>query len=272
MSASAPARPASIRARLAAGDTLAGMQSFSASPVLVEAMGHAGLDFVVVDMEHCPTGLETLVELVRTCDGCGIVPLTRIPDLDAKTIGRCLDVGVAGIVLPHASPARCRAALAAAWYAPKGERGACPVVRAAGYLPPDWNEYARAANDDVLVVPLVEDAEGLAAIEEIFAIDGIDVVFLGPFDLSISLGLGGVDFRHPRMAAILADVVACARHHGKYVLTTVGATIDNDYAATLIGAGARLLSFSADVAVFMAACRRAVGVRDECVRAATSPR
>jgi len=263
-----PAKPMPILPRLRAGETLAGMQSFSASPVFVEAMGHAGLDFVVVDMEHCPTGLETLTQLVRTCDASGLVPLTRVPELDPPTIGRCLDLGVAGIVLPHATPARCRAALEASLYAPEGRRGACPVVRAAGYLPPDWDAHARAANDEVLVIPLVEDASALDTIDDIFAIDGIDVVFLGPFDLSISLGLRGADFRHPRMAAILADVVAVARRHGKFVMTTVGATIDNAYAAALIDAGARMLSFSADVAVFMAACRRAVGVRDECVRAA----
>lgn len=256
--------PTPLLQRLKSGDTLAGMQSFSASPVLIEAMGHAGIDFVVVDMEHCPTGLETLTQLIRAAEATGIVPLTRVPDLDPLTISRSLDVGVAGIVLPHASPERSRAALDAALYAPRGNRGACPVVRAAGYLPRDWEQHTKTTNDQLLVIPLIEDASAVDSIDEILAIEGIDVVFIGPFDLSVSLGLGGADYRHPRMAQILADAVAAAQRRGKFVMTTVGATIDNAYAASLIQAGARMLSFSADVAVFMNACRKIVEVRDSC--------
>ncbi len=94
------------------------------------------------------------------------------------------------------------------------------------------------------------------------------MVFVGPFDLSISLGLGGADYRHPRMAQVLRDVVAAAAMRGKFVMTTVGATIDNAYAVELINFGVQMLSFSADVAVFMNACRGAVRVRDDAARTA----
>lgn len=256
--------PAPLLQRLRSGHVLAGMQSFSASSVFVEVMGHAGIDFVVVDMEHCPTGLETLAELVRAAGAAGIVPLTRVPDLDVKLIGRALDVGVAGVVLPHASARRCRAALDAALYAPRGSRGACPVVRPAGFLPVDWPAYAEGANQHVLVIPLIEDAGALDELDDILDIDGIDIVFIGPFDLSVSIGLGGADYRHPRMAEILKRAVDGARRRGKFVMTTVGATIDNAYAAMLMEAGVPMLSFSADVAVFMNACRGIVEVRDAC--------
>jgi 4-hydroxy-2-oxoheptanedioate aldolase len=252
----------SLLQRLRVGETLAGMQSFAASPVLVEAMGHAGLDFTIVDMEHCPTGLETLAHLLRAAEASGLVPLVRVPELDASLIGRVLDLGTRGIVLPHASPARCAAALSAARYAPAGSRGACPVVRAAGYLPSDWQAYASTANDEVLVLPLIEDATAVEEIEAILDIEGIDIVFVGPFDLAISLGLPGADYRHAQLAAILARIVRAARERGKFVMTTVGATIDHDYAASLVAAGVRLLSFSADVAVFFTACRRIARLRD----------
>jgi 4-hydroxy-2-oxoheptanedioate aldolase len=248
--------------RLRAGATLAGMQCFSASPVMIEAMGQGGLDFTIVDMEHCPTSLETLAHCVRAADASGIVPLARVPQLDRQLIGRALDLGVRGIVLPHASPDRCAAAVRSCRYAPEGERGACPVVRAAGYLPADWSAHADRTNREVLVVPLVEDPEAVEAIDSIFAIDGIDIVFLGPFDLSISMGLKGADYRHPKLAEILDRVVAAANKRGKYVMTTVGATIEHEYAAALVARGVRLLSFSADVAVFLTACRRIAALRD----------
>jgi 2-keto-3-deoxy-L-rhamnonate aldolase RhmA len=238
------------------------MQSFSASPVLIEAMGSGGLDFVTIDMEHCPTGLETVAHLARAADAVGLVPFVRVPELNAPLIGRVLDLGVRGVVIPHASPDRCRAAVRAARYAPDGERGACPVIRAAGYLPADWEEHARHINREVLVIPLIEDAAAVDQVDAILGQDGIDVVFFGPFDLATSLGLPGADCRHPTMAQALARVVEAARRRGKWVMTTVGATIDHDYAALLVRSGVRLLSFSADVAVFVAACRRISQARE----------
>jgi 2-keto-3-deoxy-L-rhamnonate aldolase RhmA len=251
-----------LLSRLRSGARLGGMQSFSASPVLVEAMGHAGLDFVVVDMEHCPTGLETLAHLIRAAESAGIVPLTRVPDLDPLRISRALDLGVAGIVLPHATPSRCREALAAARYAPEGIRGACPVVRSTGWLAGDWRQHARQSNTEVLVIPLLEDASAVDSLDAMLDIDGIEIVFIGPFDLSVSLGLGGADFRHPTLAAILQRCVALAQARGKFVMTTVGATLDSGYATHLMSSGVRMLSFSADVAVFHHACRAAVSLRD----------
>jgi 4-hydroxy-2-oxoheptanedioate aldolase len=247
--------------RLAQPGTVTGMQCFSASPVMVEAMGQGGLDFTIIDMEHCPTQLETVAHLARAADASGVAPLVRVPDLDLPLIGRTLDLGVQGIVLPHASVDRCRAAVRAARYAPEGDRGACPVVRGAGYLPTDWDAHARRSNRETLVVPLVEDEAAVEAIDGIFALDGIEVVFLGPFDLAISMGLGAADYRHPKLSAILDRVIAAGRKHGKHVMTTVGATIDEQYAASLVAKGVKCLSFSADVAVFLAACRRIAALR-----------
>lgn len=258
-----------LLARLRAGEVLAGMQCFTASPVLVEAMGHAGLDFVTVDMEHCPTGLETLAHLLRAADASGIAPLARVPRLDGAEIGRVLDLGAAGIVLPHASTERCRQALRHARYAPVGDRSACPMIRAAGYLTTDWTDFARR-RDDALVVPLIEDVEGLASCEEILDLDGIEVVFLGPFDLSLSMGLAGQDYRHPRLAQALDRVTRAARARGKFVMTTVASRIDHGYASLLLQNGVRLLSFSADVGVFAAACRGIAGLARSAVTEAAA--
>lgn len=249
--------------KLRSGRTLTGMQCFSASPTLVECMGGAGLDFTVIDLEHCPTGLETVCQLVRAADCSQIASLVRVPDLDAALIGRTLDLGVLGIVLPHSDSGRCRRALRAMRYAPDGDRGACPVVRAAGYLPPSWADFAQQANRQVMLIPLIEDAAGVSEVAEILELDGVEVVFLGPFDLSVSMGLPGADFRHPKLATVLDAVLAAAARQGKYVMTTVGATLDEDYAAHLVARGVRLLSFSADIAVFLNACRRIAAINQE---------
>lgn len=255
-------RSGTLTARLHGGETLVGMQCFTASPVLVEAMGMAGFDFTILDREHCPTGLETVAHLARAAQASGLTPLVRIPELSRIEIGRALDLGVRGVVVPHGNLERCRAALEAARYAPQGKRGACPAVRAAGYLPADWAAFAARENEEILVVPLIEDGEALEQIEQVVALEGIEIVFLGPFDLAQSLGLPGADYRHPTLSAALDRVVAAAAARGKWVMTTVGATIDEDYASLLVERGVRLLSFSADVAVFLAACRRIAALRD----------
>jgi 4-hydroxy-2-oxoheptanedioate aldolase len=244
-----------LLARLQEGRVLTGMQCFSASPVLVEAMGAAGLDFVTLDMEHCPTGMETIAHLLRATGRSALVPLVRVPELDRPTIGRVLDLGAAGIVIPHATPERAREAVRFCRYEPEGIRGACPVVRAANYLPGDWNEYACNANASTLVVPLIEDAAAIEDASAILDVEGVDIVFVGPFDLAMNMGLSGSDYRHPRLMAALERVVRAAESRGKFVMTTVGGTIDRDYAATLLAAGVRLMSFSADIAVFLTACK-----------------
>jgi 4-hydroxy-2-oxoheptanedioate aldolase len=242
--------------RLRAGKILTGMQCFSASPVLVEAMGAGGLDFVTIDMEHCPTGLESLAHLLRAADSSAIVPLARVPELNRATIGRVLDLGAQGIVLPHASPERCKAALDFARYAPLGSRGACPMIRAARYMPSDWSSHASQANARIAIIPLIEDAQAVEDAQSILDIEGIDMVFVGPFDLSLSLGVPGADFRHPTMAAALTKVVEAAQQRDKYVMTTIASTIEQSYASLLIERGVRMMSFSVDVAVFLTACKR----------------
>lgn len=246
--------------RLRGGAILTGMQCFTASPVLVEAMGHAGLDFVTIDMEHCPTGLETMGHLFRAADASGIVPFARVPKLDSSTIGRVLDLGAAGVVLPHASIERSKLALQYARYAPAGSRSACPMIRAAGYMGADWAAFAQQADSGVHVIPLIEDEQGLEECEGILDIEGVDMVFVGPFDLSMSLGLPGADYRHPRLADALQRITGAAARRGKYVMTTVASSIDPAYARSLLDAGVTLMSFSADVGVFFKACRDIAGL------------
>jgi 4-hydroxy-2-oxoheptanedioate aldolase len=99
----------------------------------------------------------------------------------------------------------------AARYAPDGERVACPIVRATGYWPDDWSAYAQKANREVLVLPLIEDTAAIDELEAIAAIPGVDGLFIGPYDLLVSVGVPSADFDHPKMSAAFDRAVAACR-------------------------------------------------------------
>jgi 2-keto-3-deoxy-L-rhamnonate aldolase RhmA len=251
-----------VRQALERGELVMGMMHFTGSPMLVEVMARAGLDFFIIDMEHSPIDLGLAAHLVRAADAAGITPFLRVPDVDPGLIKKVLNLGVQGIVIPHATRETCQAAVKAVRFAPEGTRGSCPAIRAAHYGPPDWKAYTSQANRDVLVIPLLEETETLEDIEALVALPGVDVVFLGPFDFAISCGAPGAGFDHPLIAEALDRVVAHARRHGKYVMTSVGDQISTDYGRQILARGVRLISFSADALVFLKACRDIAALKD----------
>jgi 2-keto-3-deoxy-L-rhamnonate aldolase RhmA len=119
----------SLRNRFVRGDSLTGMIDFIGAPMVIEILAQAGIDFVIIDMEHCPMDMDRLAHLIRAADAAGIAPLVRVPEVDAGLIKRVLNLDVAGIVIPHGTRQSCEALVRAARYAPEGERGACPIVR-----------------------------------------------------------------------------------------------------------------------------------------------
>jgi 4-hydroxy-2-oxoheptanedioate aldolase len=251
----------SFRAKLESGANLAGMMHFTGSPMLIEVMASAGLDFTNIDMEHSPIDIGLVAHLIRAADAAGIAPFVRVPMVDPALILQILNLGAPGIIIPHASRKDCMEAVAAARYAPEGIRGSCPAIRGAGYTQPDWAAWTRQANREVTVIPLLEEKEDVDNADEILAIDGVDIVFLGPFDYSVALGIPGATFEHPLMAAGLDGLVAKARARGKYVMTSVGARIDTAYARQIFKRGVRLISYSADALVFQEACKQIAATR-----------
>jgi len=250
-----------VRAALGRGDVLMGMMLFTGSPMIIEVMSRAGLDFVIIDMEHSPIDLGLVAHLVRAADAAGITPFLRIPQVDAGLIKKALNLGVQGLVIPHATIESCRAVLQAARFAPEGNRGACPAIRAAGYSPRNWKEYAEQANREIVIIPLLEEAGTINDIDELIALPGVDVVFLGPFDFAISAGVPGAGFEHPLIAAALDRVIDRAHAHGKYVMTSIGDQISPDYVGQILARGVRMISFSADALVFLRACREIAALK-----------
>ena len=188
-----------------------GTWSQIASEECIDMLGASGLDFTIVDCEHGAFGIETAEKLFRAADANDLVPLVRAPSRDAIFVGRALDAGAAAVVVPQiASAAEARMMVAAARFAPEGTRGACPCVRAGRHYIRDWRGYAAQQREQTGIIALVETAAGVSAIEEICAVDGLQALMLGPFDLSVSMGCGG-DYRHATVQNALGRMLTAAR-------------------------------------------------------------
>jgi 4-hydroxy-2-oxoheptanedioate aldolase len=251
-----------IRELLEAGKTVTGMLCFTGSPMVVEMMAVAGVDFVIIDMEHSALDLDRAAHLIRAADAAGITPFVRVPETDPPLIKKLLNLGAAGIVLPHATRENCTELLNAMLYAPVGERGACQLVRSAGYTRGDWNAHAERANREVMAIPLLEDKETIGDFASLAAMPGLEIYFVGPTDLSISLGVPGATFDDPVMGAALDQVVATARKHGKYVMTLIGNNLDVDYGKRIVKRGVQVIALGTDADLFMNSMQRLSAIKE----------
>jgi 2-keto-3-deoxy-L-rhamnonate aldolase RhmA len=211
--------PRRIRSKLETGQQVFGATLQLPCPEIVEIAGHAGLDYVWIDSEHGTFDLRDIAEMVRAADASGLDALVRVPDHSASFIQRVLDLGSAGIIVPHVrNAAEASALVAAAKFAPAGTRGACPCTRDVGHVSLDWSTDYRRANADVLVFGLIEDVEGVENVEAIAHESGIDGLLFGPFDLSQSLGFEG-DIAHPDIEQMEKRVTSAAQAAGIEYIT-----------------------------------------------------
>lgn len=251
-----------VRAALARGETVTGIILFSGSPMITELAAAAGIDFVIIDMEHSALDFDQCAHVIRAADAAGITPFVRVPEVGAALIKKILNLGAAGIAVPHANRENCAAALRYAQYSPAGERGVCTIVRSAGYAPGNWGEHVRDTNRELMVIPLLEDRDTIAEFEAMAAMPGLDVFFIGPTDLSISLGVPHASFDDPKMSAALDKVVNVAKKHGKYVMTTIGNRLDPAYGKSVRQRGVQAVVLGTDGHLFLDACRRLGAIKD----------
>lgn len=179
-----------FRARCTGSELTVGTFAAIPHPVAMEVTAAAGVDFICIDWEHAQISRERIEDLVRAADIHRVPAMVRVPGHAPESIAAALDAGAAGILVPRVSTAdQVRAAVQATRYPPIGSRGVGPG-RAAGYgyrIP----DYLASANENLLLAIQVETAEGLANIEAIAAVDGVDVIFIGPGDLSVSIDAMG---------------------------------------------------------------------------------
>ncbi len=217
-------RQFSFKTRARGGEPLLGTWIQMLSPESVEMAAAAGFDFVVIDTEHGFFEIGGAENLVRAADAAGIIPLVRVARRDPTLIGKALDQGAEGTVYPGVStPQEAREAAAGSRYAPDGNRGACPFVRATDHLARDWQSFAQSSNEGAVNVLLVEGAEGVQQVEEIVAVPGVDAVMLGPFDLSVALGVAG-ETEHPKVLEAFSRIISSAGEHGVMVIPNIFVT------------------------------------------------
>ncbi|PJJ62408.1 HpcH/HpaI aldolase family protein [Compostimonas suwonensis] len=184
-----------------------------ADPAVVELIALAGFDGAFIDMEHSVFDVGLVAEMIRIADLSGITPVVRIPSVDPGLIQRLLDAGAQGIQIPHVDGVDgAKAAVQAVRYPPLGERGAHGGTRAAGYGTVPWDEHVRTSNSEILLIVMAEDTETIDQLEQIAAVDGIDLVAFGPADLGVALGLAG---KPQELKAAFVDLVTRVRSVGK---------------------------------------------------------
>ncbi|MET0663883.1 MAG: aldolase/citrate lyase family protein [Ilumatobacteraceae bacterium] len=237
----------SLSARWRDGATTLGAWISLRDPLLAEVAGQAGFDYVVIDMQHGLNDYGDVVGMVQAMAGTATVPLVRVPWNDQGTIGRVLDAGALGVIIPMVNTVdEARRAVAACRYAPDGTRSVGPLIPRVRYGPDYWS----IANDTVVCIPMIETRQAIEGIDEILEVPGVDAVYVGPADLSMTYGLVPRVDQHgePFDGALATVVEACRRHD-----VTPGIHANTSLAATRHAAGFRMITVGFDAAPAIAA-------------------
>jgi 2-dehydro-3-deoxyglucarate aldolase/4-hydroxy-2-oxoheptanedioate aldolase len=250
-------RPNLAKRTLAEGGVALGTFVFEFATAGTGTMaGIAGADFVLYDMEHTGWGFETIELLIGATRAAGAAPYVRVPTAQRSYLSRVLDLGAMGVMVPMV-PDRHQAEDIVAWskYPPMGVRGTAFGFRRDAFVVGDIVATMSSANAETLLIAQIETVEGLANVEEIAAVEGIDVLWIGQFDLTTSMGIPG-RFDLPAFGEALDRVAVAAAANGKvvgYMATSL------EEAAAMIDRGFRCIAYSHDVDVYTGALRAAFG-------------
>lgn len=223
----------------------------------------AGAEFAMFDMEHTGWSLETVRMLLATCRATEMVPMVRVPATEYHFIARCLDLGAMGIMVPMVESAeQAQKIVQSAKYPPVGRRGAAFGVAHDDYTGGDIVEKIASANREILLIAQIETAQGLQHVDAIAAVAGIDVLWIGQFDLTNSLGIPG-QFDHPLFLQSVEKVVKVCKQHNKipgYMVSDVAG------AKMMLEQGFRILAYSGDIWLYQAALSQGIAAFREQVR------
>lgn len=201
-----------LRNRLLADETLIGTWLKTPSPIVVEVLGLTGLDLLCIDAEHAPFGRYELDRCIHAARMADLATVVRVPTSQPHHILQPLDCGATGVVVPHVLGADQAAAIARCARFAQGGRGYAGSTRAAGYATKPMAEHKQTSNAETVVIAQIEDAEAIEHVEAIAAVDGIDAVFVGTVDLSVSMGADGPTA--PQVVDAVGTITEAARRSG----------------------------------------------------------
>lgn len=243
-------RPNHAKARLKAGKPVVGSWLGIPSAISARFMASLGFDYLTVDMEHQPIGIEAASHMFTAIAAAGITPLARIPWNTPENIKRVLDCGAAGIVVPMVNTrAEAEAAVAAAKYPPAGIRSVGGALHAMNFATDPATYYARA-NDEILVVVQAESPQGVANADEILSVPGVDAVFIGPNDLLAQMGkVPKMETPDPQFVEALDHIVKTAH---KYGVAPGIHTADHEACNRRLAQGFRFMAIASDARFLVA--------------------
>jgi 2-keto-3-deoxy-L-rhamnonate aldolase RhmA len=234
-----------------------------ATPGIGHILKAAGMDFAFFDMEHSGFTFETLKSAVRYFEAAGVPTIVRVPAQESDMLARACDMGAEGLIAPMISTvAQAQAMVDAVKYFPAGRRGVGLQMAHDNYRAAPVADALKAANDRTAVICLIETAEGARNVDAIAALPGVDGLWVGHFDLSVSLGIPG-EFGHPKFGIAMDGIIAAAKKHGK----ALGRLVPNvEQGITFHRQGFDFICYSGDVWVLrdgLAAASKAIreGVR-----------
>ena len=219
-----------------------------ASPLVTEVFAQSGLDFQVIDLEHGPFILDKLHLHVSACENSpSCSPLVRIPSNEDWMSLQVLDQGAHGVVVPHISNSQAAEELVKSIkYYPPGERGFTPFSKAGGFNNKKTSSYVKKANDSILSVVIIESQEGLANLDEIVDVDGVDIIYFGAFDLSQAFGCPG-EVKNPKVISAIQNGVEIVNRKGKCAGGFVPQSKDD--VKWLLDMGMRFITYEVDSSI-----------------------
>ncbi len=256
-------KPNRLQQVLAEGRVPAGhMISEFATRGIAKIVEAAGLDFVLLDMEHTGHGIARIADLLAWFKATPVAPIVRVPQPHYHFLARVMDAGALGVMVPNVETAEeAKSVVDAVKYAPLGRRGVGLGTAHTDYvMPKDPGRYFEEANRATTVICQIESEQGLANADAIAAVEGVDILWVGHYDLTMSMGMPG-DFRAPRFLEAMKRVAGAAKRHGKSAGIQPG---NLDQAAEWFALGFNVFSWGADAAVYGRALREAIGALRDC--------
>lgn len=237
----------------------------TASSYVTECKGYTGFDYIIIDNEHSPVEAEASVGIVRAAELTGLTPFARGREISRPAVLKFLDVGVQGLIVPNVKAAdEVKELVSYCKYSPLGQRGFCPSRKDGWGFDGELSvrETMDFFNDNVLLIPQCETSEALEAIEEIAAVDGVDSIFVGSFDLSISMGIPG-DFENQVFKAALERILKAVHDAGKFCILFAGTP---EKAIEGFHSGFDSITYSLDAGIIISCFREKVNYIKENIR------